>query len=136
MNYTDILQKFKYLANNDEALYSLIEDRFFPKPLDTEGDEEYPLINCHLAFAPKDFLHRIYPTQLYLFDTYYVSENSTDQANELYMAFHAIINNNSYTFQTGVGVVHEDSGLMDVSGIYKDKKLYILTNTWAVRKIE
>lgn len=134
-DFTDVLQKMKYVANNDNTLYSLIQDRFYPRPLNVEGEEQYPLINCHLFSTPINQAHKRINVKTFIFDTYYVSEESIDECTALYNAFYAIINNTRHTLDTGAMTVIEDSGVMDVSGIFGDKTLYILTNSWETRKL-
>jgi hypothetical protein len=137
MDFTDITQKLKSLAVNDDTLYGLIEDRFFPHAIQIEDqDQSFPLINVHLLSSNTFPEKKLYPIKSFLFDCYYISNNSVDEANAIYERFHAIINNNKYALSSGVMVVAEDTGAYDVSGVYGGQHLYIISNTWEIRKIQ
>jgi hypothetical protein len=137
MDFTEILQKLRQLAIEDETLYSLIETRFFPHAIQVElEDQVYPAVGTRLLKSYSMPGKELYPIKSYLFDCVYVSEKSIDEANDVYKRFYAIINNNRYTLDSGVMVVKEDSGLIDISGIYGKRYLYALSNTLEVRKID
>lgn len=137
MDFTEILQKLRQLAIEDETIYSYIETRFFPHAIQVEEEDQvYPAVGIKLLRSYSLPDKQLYPLKTYYFDCVYVSETSIDEANAIYQRFYGIINNNRYTLDSGVMVVKEDSGIMDVSGIYAGKYLYALTNTIEVRKID
>lgn len=136
MDYTDILQKLRYLATEDPTIYNLIETRFYPHPIQLEDENQsFPLINIRLMDSRSFPDKRLYPIKSFLFDCYYISSVSLDEANAMYTRFYDIINNNRYTLDSGAMVVTEDSGIVDASGLYAGQYLYILSNTWEVRKL-
>ena len=136
MDFTEISQKLKALALNNDTLYGYIEDRFYPHPIQVENaDQAFPLVNIRLMASNTFDGKELYPLKSFLFECYYISSNSLDEANAIYEAFHGIINNNKYALTSGVMVVREDTGAYDMSGIYGGQYLYVISNTWEVRKL-
>ncbi len=137
MSVPAILQKLKTLAIEDQELYDLIETRFYPHPIQLElEDQQYPIINTRLMASTSFPDKKAYPIKSYLLDCYFISSNSLDEANAMYSRFYDIINNNRYSLDDGSAIViTEDSGIVDGSGIYGGQYLYVLTNTFEVRKI-
>lgn len=133
MDFTNVTKKLKELATNDPTLYAFIETRFYPNSVEI-STIAYPCLNMRLLVGTPN--RDQYPIKTYLFESYYISENSLDESNEIYKRFYAIINNNRYALDAGNMVIREDTGLIDASGTYADKYLYVLTNTWEAKVIE
>jgi hypothetical protein len=132
-----VLHQLRKSAVEDAELFSRIGTRFFPQPVDLESEENiYPLLTYSVSGGFRDFDG--YPASEAFFEVFAISENTVDEAIEIYEKFINLIHQKRFTDPESSFhvMVVEDSKPIDASGIFGESKvLYIITGTLTAKTI-